>query len=94
MTIQLFDPVAEVEQVERRAERVLDSVKGKRVGYVFNQHVSSLLFWKHLEREVAARLGPSSEFKVYKPNTWAQAPKAEMEELLRRTDLALVGVGA
>jgi ABC-type microcin C transport system duplicated ATPase subunit YejF len=94
MTIQLFDPVAEVEQVERRAERALDSVKGKRVGYVFNQHVSSLHFWKHLETQVAARLQPSSELKVYKPNTWAQAPKAEMEELLRRTDLALVGVGA
>ena len=94
MTIQLFDPVAEVEQVQRRAERALDSVKGKRVGYVFNQHVSSLLFWKHLEAQVAARLRPSSEFKVYKPNTWAQAPKAEVEELLGGRDFALVGVGA
>lgn len=94
MSIELFDPVGEVEAVQRQAERVLQSLEGKRVGCVFNQHVSALAFWKALESEIEATLKPSSIFRVYKANTWAPAPRADANRLLEETDFALVGVGA
>ena len=94
MTIQLFDPVCEPEVVERRAERKLESLKGKKVGYIFNQHKSAVTFWATLEKEIEKTYGWSDAHRVYKANTWASAPKAEIEELVENSDYALVGVGA
>ena len=94
MTIQLFDPVGVVDMGEVKEERLLESLTGKRAGCVFNQHVSALAFWKGMEDELQATLNPASVHRVYKANTWAPAPKAEIERLIQETDYALVGVGA
>ena len=94
MTIMLYDPVGEVPTPEDTVQGFLDTVRGKRVGYVFNQHTTALHFWNHLELEVKAQLSPSSEFKLYKNNTWRPAPEAEMAKLLKQIDYGLVGVGA
>ena len=94
MSIQLFDPVGVVDLAQAKDQRILESLTGKRVGCIFNQHVSSLAFWKALESEIEATLNPASVHRVYKANTWAPAPKADVERLIRETDYALVGVGA
>ncbi len=94
MSIQLFDPVFDVEVVQQHVERGLESLHGKKIGYVFNQHVSALAFWKSLEQEIENKLKPASVHRVYKSNTWASAPKADVEELRKQTDFALIGVGA
>lgn len=94
MSIQLYDPVGEVYLPETQPQRALATLAGKRVGLVFNQHVSSLAFWKALEEELAATLRPSSMTRVYKANTWAPAPQADAARLLQETDYVLVGVGA
>ena len=94
MTIELFDPVGEVEAIAQQAKRELPSLKGKRVGCIFNQHVSAIAFWKALESEIGKTLQPASILRVYKTNTWAPAPRADANRLLADTDYALVGVGA
>ena len=94
MSILLFDPVCETEAVKRQTELKLDSLRGKKVGYIFNQHYSALTFWKTLEQEIDRELNPSAVHRVYKTNTFAPAHQAEVEQLIRRTDYALVGVGA
>jgi hypothetical protein len=94
MDILLFDPVGDIDLPERAEEKVLDTLKGKVVGYIFNQHNSSLVFWKHLEENVESALEPPGTVKVYKPNTWAPAPKDEIERIIQGSDYALVGVGA
>ena len=94
MSILLFDPVCETEAVKRQTELTLDGLKGRRVGYVFNQHYSALAFWETLEQEIERELNPSAVHRVYKKNTFAPAPAAELEQLVRQTDYALVGVGA
>ena len=94
MTIQLFDPVGEVEAVNRQPSRALASLKGKRAGCVFNQHVSAIAFWKAMETEIENTLEPSGMFRVYKSNTWAPAPRADANRVLVETDYVLVGVGA
>jgi hypothetical protein len=94
MTIQLFDPVGEVETVQRRPTRVLETIRGRRVGCVFNQHVSAIAFWNALESEIEKTLEPSHIFRVYKSNTWAPAPRADANRVLDETDYVIVGVGA
>jgi len=94
MAIQLFDPVGEVELVQRERQRALASLEGKRVGCVFNQHVSSLAFWKAMEGEIAKTLQPAKISRVYKSNTWAPAPRVDALRLLDESDYVLVGVGA
>ena len=94
MTIELFDPVGEVEAITRKPQRVLETLNGKRVGLIFNQHVSALAFWQALEDEISGTLKPASMMRVYKTNTWAPAPRTEALRLIEETDYALVGVGA
>ena len=94
MTIQLFDPVGEVEVVSRQPTRILETLNGRRVGCVFNQHVSAIAFWKAMESEIEATIRPSSDLRVYKSNTWAPAPRADANRVIAETDYVLVGVGA
>lgn len=94
MSIELYDPVGEVFLPETVPQRVLGTLAGKRVGLVFNQHVSSLAFWKALEAEIAATLSPADMVRVYKTNTWAPAPRADAARLIEASDYVLVGVGA
>ena len=94
MTLQLFDPVGEVEAVQRQEQRTLRSLNGRRVACVFNQHVSALAFWKAMENEIEKTLKPSNIFRVYKANTWAPAPRADANRVLEQADYVLVGVGA
>lgn len=94
MSIQLFDPVGVVDNAQAKEERVLESLAGKRAGCIFNQHVSALAFWKAMEDELQATLNPATMHRVYKANTWAPAPKADVERLMQETDYAIIGVGA
>lgn len=94
MSIQLFDPVGEVEVVRQAPRRTLETLAGRRVGCVFNQHVSALAFWKAMEDEIERTLKPAAILRVYKTNTWAPAPRADATRVLEATDYVLVGVGA
>jgi len=94
MAIVMLDPVGDVERIEQRTEQALDRLEGKRLGFIFNQHTSALTFWKAFEAEIQTRLAPRAVHRIYKTNTWAQAPKAEIERLVAETDFALIGVGA
>ncbi len=94
MSIQLLDPVADVEVIVREREREIRSLDDRKVGFVFNQHVTALAFWKKLEQEVRGRFKPSSVHSLYKVNTWAPAPRAELEKLAAESEYVLVGVGA
>jgi hypothetical protein len=94
MSIMLLDPRSTVVKTERKQEVKLGDLKGKRVGYIFNTHKSAMGFWKTLEQEIGDKLKPIGTHRIYKENTWAPAPKAEIDKLMEETDYALIGVGA
>ena len=94
MTIRVLDPTGSVAQVKRERQRKLDGLQGKRVGFIFNQHKSGLAFWAALEREIQSKFNPASVYRIYKENTWAPAPSAEVDRLVQETDYALVGLAA
>ena len=60
---------------------------------LFNGQVSVLPFWKHLLEDVQASCEPSEVRTVVKPNTFAPASGASIQEL-SQANLALVGVHA
>ena len=94
MSIEFFDPVGEPQRTTAGAARKLESLGGRRAGYVFNQHVSALTFWEALEKAVAALHAPSHVQRIYKPAHSVTATRADLERLSAATDYALVGVGA
>jgi len=94
MTIQLLDPTGALAISQRKAETVLETLSGRKAGFIFNQHASGLAFWKGLEAEVERRFKPASMHRVYKENTWAPAPKGDVDKLIGETDYVLVGLGA
>jgi hypothetical protein len=94
MTIQLLDPTGVIATTQRTAENILETLSGRKAGFIFNQHASGLAFWKGLEEEVERRFKPASMHRVYKENTWAPAPKGEVDKLIGETDYVLVGLGA
>ena len=94
MSIVLVSPIGNVDASVATAASPLETLKGKRVGYVFNQHISVLAFWRQLERIVEERLEPKDVVKVYKSNTWAPAATPDIDKIVNATDFAVVGVGA
>ena len=94
MTIQLLDPTGVIAKSQRTAENILETLSGRKAGFIFNQHASGLAFWKGLEEEVERRFKPASMHRVYKENTWAPAPKRDVDQLIGETDYVLVGLGA
>lgn len=94
MTLVLLDPTGRVDVGQRRPERGIATLQGKRIGFIFNQHVSAIAFWKGLEEALEEGVRPAGVHRIYKSNTWAPAPRAEVEALIAQTDLAVVGVGA
>jgi hypothetical protein len=94
MTIQIMDPTGTIAGSRRAQEQVLETLNGRKAGFIFNQHASGLAFWKSLEQEVERRYKPASMHRVYKENTWAPAPTADVDRLAGETDYVLVGLGA
>ncbi|MBI4198724.1 MAG: hypothetical protein HY533_06410 [Chloroflexi bacterium] len=94
MSILLVSPIGDVDSSVNTVSSSLETLKGKTVGYVFNQHISVLAFWRQLERIVKERLEPKGVVKVYKSNTWAPAATSDIDRIVSTTDFAVVGVGA
>ncbi len=94
MNVQLVDPTGILVAVKRDGREKLTSLKGKRAGFIFNQHAFGVAFWNKLEREIEATYAPSRVERVYKDNTWAPAPAPDVARLLAETDYVLVGLGA
>jgi len=71
----------------------INNPRGGKVAFLFNGHVSVLPFWNNLEAEVTSVLEPSDTLRVVKPNTFAAASSATIDDL-SSADLAIVGVCA
>ena len=94
MTIRVRDPLAEINKARAGKKiRALRSLEGRRMGLLWGQHASSVKFWPVLEKVAEATFRPSEVHRVYKKSTWNVAPSEEIEELARKVDYVLVGVG-
>jgi hypothetical protein len=91
---RVLDPVAEAAQAPARTRRkVVRTLRGARIGFVWGQHVSTVVFWPRLEQAIEAAYAPSAVVRLYKPSTWNPAPRETLADLLSRVDVAIAGVG-
>ena len=93
--LKVLDPVAEIRLVQRdQPLRVLEALDNLRVALVWSGHAATVKFWPVLERALEQTFRPREILKVYKLSTWNAASPAEIEEIARESDYAIVGVGA
>jgi predicted oxidoreductase (fatty acid repression mutant protein) len=89
----LCDPVGEVATAVKRSPALHWSAD-QRIATLFNNHVSSHRVWRRLEELLAAQVGASAVSTFAKENTFAPAPEGTIANLLKKADLAIIGVGA
>jgi len=95
MSIRMMNPVAKPHGEAFRGPVRIEELHGRRLGFLFNGHVSAVKFWKHLEVMLSGFYHPRSVASLRKENTFAPAAaEGEIAELKTRTDLVVVGVGA
>lgn len=95
MSIRMMNPVARPHGEAFRRPLPIEKLHGRRLGLLFNGHVSSVKFWSHLEATLSELYYPSSVASLRKENTFAPAAAAgEIAELKTQTELVVVGVGA
>ena len=95
MTIRMMNPVAKPHGGAFRAAVPIEELHGRRLGLLFNGHVSAVKFWKQLEVMLSELYHPRSLTSLRKENTFAPAAAdGEIAELKNRTELAVIGVGA
>ncbi len=93
--LRVLDPVAETRPAESDLPlRVMESLDKLRVALVWSGHAATVKFWPVLERTVEELFRPREVRRVYKSSTWNVTGPAEIEELARGIDFAIVGVGA
>jgi hypothetical protein len=92
--IELISPRGRVPEAARTTRRRLDTVAGKRVGFIWNQYPATRGFWPHLEREIEAQAGAGRVVRAYKSNTWMPIEAPRFSDLLTEVDCLVIGVGA
>ena len=90
--IILHSPIG-IESPYKTELTAINNPRGGKVAFLFNGHVSVLPFWSNLEFEITSALEPSDIMHLVKPNTFAPASAATIENL-SSADLAVVGVCA
>jgi len=91
----MMNPVARPHGEAFRKPVLIEGLQGRRLGFLFNGHVSSVKFWKHLEERLSELYHPQSVASLRKENTFAPAAaEGEIAELKTRAEVAVVGVGA
>lgn len=94
MVIRVLDPVADINKpAERKPLRSVQSLQGKRVGFLWGRHAASMKFWPVFE-DVVLKKFSAEPVRLYKNSTWNPAPMSDLEALASKIDYALIGVGA
>ena len=94
MTIRVRSPLADINATPAgKTVRALPALEGRRLGFLWSQHASSVKFWPVFEKIAEAKFRPSEIHRLYKTSTWNVASPVDIEDLAWRVDYAFVGVG-
>jgi len=92
--IELISPLGRVPEAAHDTRQRLDTLAGKRVGFIWNQYPATRGFWPHLEREIEAQALAGRVERAYKSNTWMPLEAQRFSELATAVDCLVIGVGA
>ena len=95
MSIRIMNPVARPQAEAPREPVPVEELRGRRLGLLFNGHVSSVRFWRQLEQILLERYRPQRVASLRKENTFAPAADGgEIERLRAEAEVVITGVGA
>ena len=93
MSFPVFDPTDEpVATSFARADRPL-SLKGKVIGILDNGKAKSDVLLREIDALLRAEAGVSDVVMLRKPSAFRPAPDEQLDDLARRTDAVVTGVG-
>jgi hypothetical protein len=92
--IEIVSPVGHPRVQAQAPRRVLETLAGRSVGFIWNQYQATVSFWPRLERALEDLCRPRAVERAYKTNTWSPLGKERFQEIARSVDYLVVGVGA
>jgi hypothetical protein len=93
-TIKFLDPRAAVNPGDRPLIPGLDSLDGKVIGIIDNGQSNSTSMFHELAELLKEKYNTREVLFKTKPTHMQGAPKPIMEEILRRCDAVITGLGA
>jgi hypothetical protein len=93
-TIKFLDPRVTVNPKDRPLVSGLDSLEGKIVGIIDNGQANSTAMFQELAQLMQEKFHIKEVLFRTKPTHMQGAPKPIMEEILKRCDAVITGLGA
>jgi hypothetical protein len=93
-TLRFLDPRGSVKPEERSLVPGLDSLEGKVVGIIDNGQSNSTTMFQELAVLIQEKYRTAKVLFTTKPSHMQGAPKATMEEFVKRCDAVITGLGA
>ena len=87
-------PVGKPGEVSGDTIAQLPEIRGARVGFLSNGHLSIVPFWNCFEAEVQSRWETIQITSYTKPNTFAPAPDDIIQDMASKSEIAFAGVCA
>ncbi len=93
MGFTIFDPTdGPIAKTFTPADR-LGSLKGKVVGVLDNGKTKSDLLLREIQNLLRSEVGVSDVVTIRKPSAYRPAPEEQLNDLARRADAAITGIG-
>ena len=93
-TIKFLDPRATVNPKDRPLVPGLESLDGKVIGIIDNGQANSTTMFQELAKLLEEKFRAKEVVFRTKPTHMQGAPKPIMEEIVRRCDAVITGLGA
>ena len=93
-TIKFLDPRATVNPKERPLVPGIETLEGKTIGIIDNGQANSTTMFQELAKLMQEKFRTKEVIFKTKPTHMQGAPKAMMEEVLKRCDAVITGLGA
>ena len=93
-TIKFLDPRATVNPKERPLVPGIETLEGKTIGIIDNGQANSTTMFQELAKLMQEKFHTKEVIFKTKPTHMQGAPKAMMEEVLKRCDAVITGLGA
>jgi hypothetical protein len=92
--LAFLDPRVAVNPEDRRVAPGLDTLEGKVVGIIDNGQSNSTAMFHELAALIQERYRPAEVIFRTKPTHMQGAPTALMDDIVRRCDAVITGLGA
>jgi len=93
-TLKMLDPRGAINLKDRPLVPGVDSLEGKVIGIIDNGQSNSTTMFQELAKLIEEKFHPKEVIFRTKPSHMQGAPKALMEDFVRRCDAVITGLGA